>query len=72
MPGDFNAVSGTEVGKNLALGFFELFFDQGNFFLDADSEGMSFRVFSEFFEFGLQFDNRLLEIEMMFHQRQET
>ena len=67
MTGDLDSVPGAQVGKDLASGFLDLLFDQGNLFLETDAQGMSFRVLSELLEFVLQFNDRLFEIEMMFH-----
>ena len=40
---------------------------QGDFLLETDINGMRFRVLAEVFEFLLQFKDRLLEVELMFH-----
>ena len=67
MPRQLHALPGVEVGENLPAGFLQLFFDELDFLLEADAQRMFFRVFAEFVELGLQFDDRFLEIELMFH-----
>jgi hypothetical protein len=68
VPGDLDLVLGAEVGEYLPLGFLELLFDHGDLFLDANAEGVRFRVFFQLVQLGLQFSNRLFEVEVMFHQ----
>ena len=36
MPGNLDAVPGTEVGKDLTLGFFDLFLDYSDLFFETD------------------------------------
>src|SRR5205085_12294107 len=69
MASDFDSVPGAEIGKNLALGFLEFFFNYSNFFFEADVQRVGFGMFFQLFELGLQFGNRLLEIELVFHWR---
>src|SRR3954466_15181137 len=40
-----DTVPGAQVRKNLPAGLFDLLFDLGNFFLEADSERVRFRMF---------------------------
>ena len=51
-------------------GFRQLFLDELDFLLEADAQGMLVRVLTEFLQLALQFDNRFLEIELMFHKSQ--
>ena len=67
MAGQLDALPGVEVGENLPPGFLQLLFDELDFLLEADAQRMLFRVFAEFVQLALQFDDRLLEIELMFH-----
>ena len=53
--------------ENLPPGFLQLLFDELDFLLETDAERMFFRVLAEFVQLVLQFDDRLLEIELMFH-----
>ena len=70
MPGDLNAIPGAQVQKDLALGFFDLLLNDRNFFLQSNAEGMLFGVLSQLLKLALQFCNRLLEVELMFHPLQ--
>jgi len=67
MPRELHTLPGGEVQENLAAGFFQFFFDELDFFVEADAERMFFRVLAEFVQLGLQFDDGLLEIKLMFH-----
>ena len=67
MPRELDALPGVEIGKDVPPGFRQLFFDELDFLLEADAERMFFRVFAQFIQLVLQFDDRLLEIELMFH-----
>ena len=67
MARQLDALPGGEVGENLPAGFLQLFFDELDFLLEADAQRMLFRMFAEFVQLALQFDDRLLEIELMFH-----
>ena len=67
MPRQLDALPGGEVRENLPPGFLQLLFDELDFLLEADAERMLFRVFPQFVQLALQFDNRLFEIELMFH-----
>ena len=62
-----NALPRSEIQKNLPPGFLEFFFDQLEFLVKTDAQGMLLRLCPEFFELVLQFDDRFLEIELMFH-----
>src|SRR5436190_14408283 len=70
MAGNLNTVPGAKILKNLALCLREFFFDESNLFFKADVDGMGFRVLFQLLELGLQFSNRLLEVELMFHRRE--
>ena len=62
-----DALPGVEVRENVPPGFLQFFFDELDFLLEADAERMFFRMLAEFVQLVLQFDDRLLEIELMFH-----
>ena len=68
MPGNLDPVPGAEVGEDLALGFLQLLLDQANFLLEADVEGVGFRVLLQLLKLVLQLHNRLFEVELMFHR----
>src|SRR4051812_44724561 len=57
MPSDFDPVPGTEIGKNLAFGFLQLFFHQGDLFLEADAQRMGFRMLLQLLKLGLHLSN---------------
>jgi hypothetical protein len=67
MPRELHALPGGEVQENLPPGFLQFFFDELDFLLEADAERMFFRVLAQFVQLGLQFDDGLLEIKLMFH-----
>ena len=68
MAGQLDPLPGGEVGKNLPPGFLQFLFDELDFLLETDAERMFFSgCFFEFLQLVLQFDDRLLEIELMFH-----
>jgi hypothetical protein len=67
MPRQLDALPRVEVEKNLPAGFLQFFFDELDFFLKADVQRMLFRVFAKVVQLVLQFDDRLLEIELVFH-----
>ena len=67
MPGQLDALPGVEVRENLPPGFLQFFLDELDFLLEADAQRMLFRVLAEVLQLVLQFDDRLLEIELMFH-----
>ena len=67
MARELDALPGGEVRKNVPPGFRQLFFNELDFLFEADAERVFFRVFAQFIQLGLQFDDRLLEIELMFH-----
>jgi hypothetical protein len=67
MPRQLDALPRVKVEKNLPAGFLQFFFDELDFFLKADVHRMRFRMFAEFVQLVLQFDDRLLEIELVFH-----
>ena len=56
------------LAEDLALGFLELLLDQRDFLLDADVEGVGFRMLLQLLKLVLQFDDRLFEVELMFHR----
>ena len=56
-----------EVGVYLPPGFLDFSFYERDLFLEGNVDRMGFWMLSEFFELFLQFDDRLLEIELMFH-----
>ena len=68
-PGELNALPGAEVGVNLPPRLLEFDFDLLDFLLQADPHGVRLRVLAKLIQLALQFDDRLLEIELMFHAR---
>ena len=67
MASDFNPIPGAEICEDLATGFLDFLLDERDFLIDTDAKGMCLRMLPEFIQLGLEFDYRLLEIEMMFH-----
>ena len=67
MARELDALPGGEVGEDVPPGFRQFFLDELDFLLEADAERVFFRVLAQFIQLGLQFDDRLLEIELMFH-----
>ena len=65
--GELHALPGSEIVKNLAPGFLDFLFDELELFLNTDAEGMFFRVLPEVIQLGLQFEDGLFKIELMFH-----
>src|ERR1041384_301581 len=64
------SLPGSEVGINILTGILELLLHLLDFVLKTDPHGMLFRVLSEFIQLTLQFNDRLLKIELMFHLRE--
>ena len=67
MPRELDALPRGQIQKNLPPGFFQLLFDQLEFFVKTDAQRVFLRLSPELVELVLQFDDRLLEIELMFH-----
>ena len=67
MARELDALPGGEVQENLPAGFLQFFFDELDFLLEADAQRMFLRMRAEFIQLVLQFDDRLFEIELMFH-----
>jgi|GEM_PF-5840291 len=67
MPGEPDALPRSKIGKNLPACFIKPFFDELDFLLEADVHRMRFRMLAKFVQLVLQFDNWLLEIELVFH-----
>src|SRR5437762_575093 len=67
MPGQLHALPGGKVGKNLAAGVLDLLFNEPDFLLKTDAEGMRLRLLLQLFKLVLQFNNRLFKVELMFH-----
>ena len=67
MPGQLDALPGGEIQKNLPPGFLQFFFNELDFFFKTDAQRMFLRVLPEIVQLVLQFDDRFLEIELMFH-----
>ena len=67
MTRDFDAIPGAEIRKDLAAGFLDFLLNKRDFLIDADAKGMCLRMLLELIQLDLEFDYRLLEIEMMFH-----
>ena len=70
MPSQLDALPGGQIGKYLPAGLRNLFLDLMDFLFEADPKGMGFRMFLEFRQFILQFNDRLFKVELMFHRRQ--
>ena len=68
MPRQLHPLPGREVGKDLPAGFRNLGFDELDLLFEADSQRMRLRMSPEIFQFILQFDDRFLEIELVFHR----
>ena len=69
MPGELDALPGGQIGEDLLPHLGNLLLPLADFVLKIDTERMRFRMLLEFLELVLQFDNRFLEIELMFHAR---
>ena len=67
MAGNLDAVPGAEIGEDLAFGFFELLLDSADFLLEADVKGMGFRVLFQLLKLALELQDRLFEVELVFH-----
>ena len=67
MAGYLDPIPRAEIGKDLAFRLFDLLFDESNFLFEADFQRMSFGMFLQLLELMLQFNNRLFEVELMFH-----
>ena len=67
MPGQLHPLPRGEVQKDVAPRLLQLFLDDLDFLLETDAQRMLVRVLTEFIQLGLQFDDRLLEIKLMFH-----
>ena len=67
MARELNALPGGEVKENLPPGFLQLSFNDPEFLLETDPQRMLFGMLAEFIQLVLQFDDRLLKIELMFH-----
>ncbi len=67
MARELDALPGGKIGEDVPPGFRQFFLDELDFLLEADAERVLFRVLAQFLQLGLQFDDRLLEIELMFH-----
>ena len=67
MPGQLDPLPRGEVEENLPPGFLELGFDLLDLRVETDAQRVALPMFSEVRQIVLQFDDRLLEIELMFH-----
>ena len=65
--GELDALPGGEIVKNLAPGLLDFLFNHLELFFHADAEGMFFRVLPEVIQLGLQFEDGLFKIELVFH-----
>src|ERR1700677_3982065 len=65
MTRQLNALPGSEVRENQLPRLFQLLLELFDFLLKADPQ--SFRMFPQLIELGLNFKNRLLKIEQIFH-----
>ena len=50
MPGDLDAVPSAKIGKDLTFGFFELFLDERDLLLEADSQRPGLGMFLQLLE----------------------
>jgi hypothetical protein len=67
MPRQLHSLPGGQIRKDLPPGFLDFFFNQFGFPIETDAECMGLRMFPQFFQFALQFHNRLLKIKVVFH-----
>src|SRR6187402_1803472 len=67
MPGQLHPLPRGQVRKDLAPRFLDLLFDLQAFLLETDVDGMLLRVILEIVQLGLQFEDWLLEVELVFH-----
>ena len=65
MARELDALPGVEIQENLPARLLDLLFDDQDFILETDAEGMFLRVRPEFFQLVLQFGDRLFKIELM-------
>src|SRR5689334_24014795 len=67
MAGQLNPLPGRQVREDLFASFRDLPFDRRDLLVKIDAEAMILAMLVELFQLPLQFGNRLLEIELMFH-----
>ena len=67
MPGELDALPRGEVGVNLPPGFLEFDFDLPDFIFQTDPHGVGLGVLAKLIQLLLQFEDRFLEIELVFH-----
>jgi hypothetical protein len=67
MARQLDALPGGEIQEDLPPGLLQFFFDELDFLLKADARANAFPGGPQVIQLGLQFDDRLLEIELMFH-----
>ena len=57
----------SSVLKDFFAGLRDLLFDQGGFLVEIDAEAVIFAMLNQLFQLVLQLQDRLLEIQLMFH-----
>ena len=68
MAGQLDALPRGQIGEDLFPSLGDLSLHSGDFLVEIDADRMGVPVFGQFFELALQFRDRLLEIELMFHR----
>jgi hypothetical protein len=67
MPGQLHPLPRAQIGEYLTPGFLDLLFDQFAFLLKTDVQGVFFGMLLQVLQLGLQFEDRFLEIKLVFH-----
>jgi hypothetical protein len=67
MPGELDALPGREIRENLPARFRDLFLDQPDLFIKAHIQRVRLAMLLQLIQLGLQLDDGLLEIKLMFH-----
>ena len=70
MTRNLDAVPGTKSRVNLLLGLLDFLLHLRDFFLETDVNRVRFGVLFQLLKLGLQLGNRLFEVEMVLHLRQ--
>jgi hypothetical protein len=65
--GELDPLPGSQVGEHLAPGLADLLLDPGDLFVEVHPDSVGFPVLDEFLEFALQFGDRFLEVQRLFH-----
>ena len=67
MARQLNSLPGCEVAEDVPTCLLQFLLNQYDFLINAEIGKMTFRMFSQLDEFLLELDDRLLEVENMFH-----